>query len=121
MKIILGIFLIVFSATAFLKPDMKIPSTKKNLVAGGSVSGFLAGLIGTGGALRASFLTGLKIDKFTYITTAASIALVTDATRIPVYVSQGFLLEQILLVHSDIDGNCCVRVLHRKENCKQNQ
>jgi hypothetical protein len=94
MKIILWIFLIVFSATAFLKPDMKIPSTKKNLVAGGSVSGFLAGLIGTGGALRASFLTGLKIDKFTYITTAASIALVTDATRIPVYVSQGFLLEQ---------------------------
>lgn len=94
MKLILGIFLIVFSATAFLKPDMKIPSTKKNLVAGGSVSGFLAGLIGTGGALRASFLTGLKLDKFTYIATVASIALVTDATRIPVYVSQGFLLEQ---------------------------
>lgn len=94
MKLILGIFLIVFSVTTFFKPDMKIPSTKKNLVAGGSLSGFLAGLIGTGGALRASFLTGLKLDKFTYIATAASIALVTDATRIPVYVSQGFLLEQ---------------------------
>jgi len=94
MKLILGIFLIVFSVTTFLKPSVKIPASKKNLVAGGSVSGFLAGLIGTGGALRASFLTGLNLEKFTYIATAASIALVTDATRIPVYISQGFLPEQ---------------------------
>ncbi len=94
MKIILGVFLIVFSATTFLKSNVKIPASKKNLVAGGSVSGFLAGLIGTGGALRASFLTGLNLEKFTYIATAASIALVTDATRIPIYISQGFLPEQ---------------------------
>ena len=73
---------------------VKISASKKNLVAGGSLSGFLAGLIGTGGALRASFLTGLNLEKFTYIATAASIALVTDATRIPVYISQGFLAEQ---------------------------
>ena len=94
MKLILGIFLIVFSATTLVKPSMKIPVSKKNLVAGGSISGFLAGLIGTGGALRASFLTGLNLEKFTYIATAASIALVTDATRIPVYISQGFLEEE---------------------------
>ena len=94
MKLILGIFLIAFSVTTFLKPSVKIPASKKNLVAGGSLSGFLAGLIGTGGALRASFLTGLNLEKFTYIATAASIALVTDATRIPVYISQGFLPEQ---------------------------
>jgi len=94
MKLILGIFLIAFSVTTFLKPSVKITASKKNLVAGGSISGFLAGLIGTGGALRASFLTGLNLEKFTYIATAASIALVTDATRIPVYISQGFLPEQ---------------------------
>jgi hypothetical protein len=34
------------------------------------------------------------LEKFTYIATAASIALVTDATRIPVYISQGFLDER---------------------------
>jgi uncharacterized membrane protein YfcA len=94
MKLILGIFLIVFSTTTFVKPSVKISASKKNLVAGGSISGFLAGLIGTGGALRASFLTGLNLEKFSYIATAASIALVTDATRIPVYISQGFLPEQ---------------------------
>ncbi|RPI81408.1 MAG: sulfite exporter TauE/SafE family protein, partial [Nitrosopumilales archaeon] len=61
---------------------------------GGGISGFIVGLIGTGGALRASFLTGLKMEKEKYIATAAVIALGTDATRIPSYVSAGFLSEQ---------------------------
>jgi uncharacterized membrane protein YfcA len=64
------------------------------LVLGGGVSGFIVGLIGTGGVLRATFLTGLKLDKEKYIATAAVIALGTDATRIPFYVSSGFLIEQ---------------------------
>jgi hypothetical protein len=51
-------------------------------------------LIGTGGALRATFLTGLKVEKERYIATAAVIALGTDATRIPSYLANGFLTEQ---------------------------
>jgi uncharacterized membrane protein YfcA len=61
---------------------------------GGSISGFIVGLIGTGGALRAAFLTGLKIEKEKYIATSAVVALGTDATRIPYYISSGFLAEQ---------------------------
>ena len=94
LKLILGVFLIAFSATSLKSPKLRIPANTKSLVAGGSLSGFLAGLIGTGGALRASFLTGFKLEKFAYIATSASIALATDATRIPVYISQGFLSEQ---------------------------
>jgi hypothetical protein len=58
---------------------------------GGGVSGFLAGLIGTGGALRGAFLTGFKLPEAVYIATAASIALAVDFTRIPIYMSSGFL------------------------------
>ena len=94
LKLILGIFLIAFSASSLKSSKVKIPANNQALVAGGSLSGFLAGLIGTGGALRASFLTGFKLEKLTYIATSASIALATDATRIPVYISQGFLGEQ---------------------------
>ena len=94
MKFLLGVFLIIFSLMTLVKPQVKIPSNNQSLVAGGSLSGFLAGLIGTGGALRASFLTGMNLNKYVYIATSASIAFVTDATRIPVYLSQGFLLEQ---------------------------
>src|ERR687892_2040444 len=51
-------------------------------------------LVGTGGALRATFLTGFDLEKTKYIATAAVIALGTDATQMPSYVSQGFLTEQ---------------------------
>ena len=61
---------------------------------GGGISGLITGLVGTGGALRATFLTGFNLEKTKYIATAAVIALGTDATRIPLYLSQGFLLEQ---------------------------
>ena len=39
-------------------------------------------------------LQGFNIEKVKYIATAATIALATDVTRIPVYISQGFLTEQ---------------------------
>jgi len=94
LKLSLGLFLIGYSITALKKPQTKIPVNDKSLVTGGSLSGFLAGLIGTGGALRASFLTGFGLKRFTYIATSASIALAIDTTRIPIYLTQGFLSEE---------------------------
>jgi uncharacterized membrane protein YfcA len=75
------------------RPKLAFPATTKSLVFGGGISGFIVGLVGTGGALRATFLTGLNISKEKYITTAAVIALCTDATRIPAYIANGFLAE----------------------------
>jgi hypothetical protein len=94
LKLILGIFLIVLSVLFLIKPQLAFRANRKSLVLGGGVSGFLVGLIGTGGALRAAFLTGLKMDKEKYIATSAVVALGTDATRIPYYISSGFLPEQ---------------------------
>jgi uncharacterized membrane protein YfcA len=94
LKFILGIFLISISIMFLLRPKLAFPTNTNSLVLGGGISGFIVGLIGTGGALRAAFLTGLKMDKEKYIATAAVIALGTDASRIPSYVSAGFLLEQ---------------------------
>jgi hypothetical protein len=94
LKLILGIFLISLSVMFLVMPKLAFPASKKYLALGGGVSGFIVGLVGTGGALRATFLTGLKIDKEKYIATAAVIALGTDATRIPSYLASGFLTEQ---------------------------
>lgn len=94
LKMILGGFLILISTSFILKPKLSFPTHKKTVLLGGGISGFITGLVGTGGALRATFLTGFNLEKTKYIATAASIALGTDATRIPVYVSQGFLTEQ---------------------------
>jgi hypothetical protein len=94
LKLILGIFLISLSVMFLVRPKLAFPASTKSLAIGGGVSGFIVGLVGTGGALRATFLTGLKIDKEKYIATAAVIALGTDATRIPSYLASGFLTEQ---------------------------
>ena len=72
-------------------------SSKSPLLPGGSATGFITALVGTGGALRATLLQGFNIEKVKYIATAATIALATDVTRIPVYISQGFLTDQYYL------------------------
>ena len=90
-KIILGVVLIVISVAFLVRPKLQFPANSATVITGGGISGFITGLVGTGGAIRAAFLTGFNVDKFKYIATAAIIAIATDATRIPVYLSGGFL------------------------------
>jgi uncharacterized protein len=97
LKLILGIFLITTSASFLIKPRIKLPANTGTFIAGGSTTGFITALVGTGGALRATLLQGFNIEKVKYIATAATIALATDITRIPVYISQGFLTQQYYL------------------------
>ena len=94
LKFVLGLFLILISVTFLVRPKLTFPAKATSFILGGGISGFIVGLIGTGGALRASFLTALNMEKEKYIATSAVIALGTDATRIPFYVSSGFLPEQ---------------------------
>ena len=94
LKGILGIFLIIYATVFLWKEDLRVKASVLNSILGGGLSGFLAGLIGTGGALRGAFLTAFGLSKEKYIATAAAIALAVDLTRIPVYFSQGFLKEE---------------------------
>lgn len=94
LKGVLGVFLIIFSLTSLIKPRFSFSPSTKNSFAGGSLSGFFAGLIGTGGALRGAFLTAFNLEKSVYIATTAAISLAVDLTRIPVYFGSGFLEQQ---------------------------
>lgn len=90
LQIALGAFLIFDAATGFLqKPgdQRKSPGPFRALV-GGAFSGFAAGIIGTGGAVRALFLHRFVPDKNTYVATSAVVAVIIDASRIPVYATQ---------------------------------
>lgn len=97
LKLVLGIFLFIFSISSFVNPDFGFKPSKRNAIIGGGLSGFLAGLIGTGGALRGAFLTAFKSKKEIYIATAAAIALAVDITRIPIYFGSGFLDSQFYI------------------------
>ena len=97
LKFILGIFLLLFSLVSFIKPNLTFPASTKTALWGGGLSGFLAGLIGTGGVLRGAFLTAFNLPKTIYIATAAAIALAVDLTRLPVYFASGFLDKKFYL------------------------
>ena len=91
LKGILGLFLVMYAIILIWKENLKVQPSVLNSIIGGGFSGFLAGLIGTSGALRGAFLTGFGLPKEKYIATAAAIALAVDVTRIPVYFAEGFL------------------------------
>ena len=64
---------------------------------GGFGSGFMGGLTGHQGALRAMFLQRRLPDKSAYAATAALLALVVDLSRLPVYLfSDGKALAEYL-------------------------
>lgn len=91
LKQFLGAFLIFYGLFSLWRKDFQVKPKLTNLVLGGSLSGIIAGLIGTGGALRATFLSSFKRKKAEYLATTAIVALMVDLTRIPVYLKQGFL------------------------------
>ena len=66
------------------------------MIIGGAVSGFIAGLIGTGGAVRGAMLNALVKNKNKYIVTTAAVAFIVDLTRIPIYIAQGYLRENMM-------------------------
>src|ERR671910_618776 len=80
LKVILGVFLILISISFLVKPKLKFPTNLWTVISGGGISGFVTGLVGTGGALRATFLKGFDLEKTKYVATAAVIAFGTDAT-----------------------------------------
>jgi uncharacterized membrane protein YfcA len=90
LKIVLGGFLILDAVLGFLEKagdQRKSPGFLHALV-GGASSGFAAGIIGTGGAVRALFLHRFVPEKNEYVATAAVVGLIIDASRIPVYATQ---------------------------------
>ncbi len=90
-EIILGMFLIVFSLIFLLKPLLALNPTTTNAIFGGGISGFLAGLIGTGGAIRGLSLAAFNLEKNAFIVTSAAIDLGVDMTRTSVYLYNNYL------------------------------
>ncbi len=58
---------------------------------GGSLSGFFGGFSGHQGALRALFLSKLKMEPIVFVATTAIISLLVDLTRVSVYFSGSWL------------------------------
>lgn len=86
LLLLVGIFLIILPILSISErwTGYKIPEANDQI--GGFGSGFMGGLSGHQGALRAMFLTRRLPDKMTYAATASVLALCVDLSRIPVYI-----------------------------------
>lgn len=120
VRIILGAFLICYALFTFAKPRFSVRENKSNAFIGGSLSGFLAGLIGMGGAIRSTFLVAFNLPKEVYVATSAMIAVVIDVTRIPTYIftravewSPDFILIPLLII-SGYSGTRIGKILLNK-------
>jgi uncharacterized membrane protein YfcA len=96
-ELILGIFLILFSTFVFLNPKFKLSISKISSIVGGSTAGFLAGLIGTGGAIRGMSLAAFNLEKNIFIATSAAIDFFVDVSRTIVYIRSGYYQPTHLL------------------------
>lgn len=97
LEIVLGVFLVAFSLIFLLKRTIIVAPTEKNAAFGGVLSGFSAGLLGTGGAIRGLTMAAFNLDKSVFIATSAFIDFMIDFTRAFVYYENGYIHEHDLI------------------------
>lgn len=89
--VMLAIYLIVYS-------PKWIKQTNTNLYIGGITSGLIAGVAGTGGAIRGITLAAFQLKKEVFIATSALIDLGVDFSRAVVYTSSGYFKKEHLFL-----------------------
>jgi uncharacterized membrane protein YfcA len=86
MMPIFGGIMMFFAVLEFFKWKISINGLWAMRI-GGLLSGFFGGFSGHQGALRALFLSKLKIEPIVFVATTAIISLLVDLTRVGVYFS----------------------------------
>lgn len=91
LTLLLGVLLVMLSGVFLLFPAARVEPTTRNAALGGGISGLVAGLVGTGGAIRGVTLAAFGLERTAFVCTSAWIDLGVDLTRSLVYVQQGFV------------------------------
>ncbi|MGH2664708.1 sulfite exporter TauE/SafE family protein [Flavobacterium sp.] len=98
IELFMNIALVLLSIYLLYNFNKTIKQTNTNLYLGGTMSGFLAGLVGTGGAIRGITLTAFHLPKDIFIATSALIDLGVDSSRAIVYISNGYFSKEFLIL-----------------------
>ncbi|HRH58509.1 MAG TPA: sulfite exporter TauE/SafE family protein [Chitinophagales bacterium] len=91
LQLVLSLFLIGLSILFLIKKELKLSPNKKNSFIGGSLSGFFAGLLGTGGAIRGITMAAFSVEKSVFVATSAAIDLAVDSSRMFIYYFNGYI------------------------------
>lgn len=90
-QLVLGVFLLSFSLFLLMKPDFSLAPTLLNSIAGGGAAGFMAGFVGTGGAIRGLVLASFNFEKNMFVGTSAAIDMGVDLSRTIIYLESNYL------------------------------
>lgn len=96
LTLLLGLLLVGMGVLLLIRSHWKLEATKLNAMWGGAVSGAIAGLAGTGGAVRGVTLAAFGLSKNAFVSTSAWIDMGVDLSRSVVYASQGFMTAGVL-------------------------
>lgn len=91
LTVLLALFLIALSGWMLLRPRWKVRASTGNAVLGGVLSGGMAGLVGTGGAVRGAVMAAFDLRKDVFVATSAAIDLAIDLSRAAVYARNGYI------------------------------
>lgn len=87
---ILNVFLILLCLFIWINNSIVLKPTTGTYIISGASSGFLAGIVGTGGAVRGFTLAALNIEKETFVATSAMIDMGVDTSRAIVYFTNDY-------------------------------
>lgn len=87
----LALFLIIVSLLLLFFKSLTLKPTLSNSIGGGVFSGLIAGLLGTGGAIRGITLAAYNLKMDVFIATSAIIDLAIDLSRSIVYSINGYV------------------------------
>ncbi len=93
-ELTLAFFLVIFSATLLMLPNLQLPATRNNALLSGALAGLLAGFNGTGGAIRGISMAAFNLEKNTFVATSAAVDLGVDVSRSAVYLGFGYFDKQ---------------------------
>ena len=99
IEMAMSVVVLAIAVYMIFNQRMAFSKSNTNLIVGGTVSGFLAGLVGTGGAIRGLTLAAFELEKNAFVATSAVIDLGVDASRAGIYIWNGyFQSEHIKLI-----------------------
>ncbi|MCB9245931.1 MAG: sulfite exporter TauE/SafE family protein [Flavobacteriales bacterium] len=119
LKIGLAFFLIVSSVLFLRYPTIRVQANVRNSIAGGVLSGGIAGVIGTGGAIRGITLAAFDLRPDVFIATSAIIDMGVDSSRTVVYWMNGYIHQHDLylvpfLIAASIAGTYTGKVILKR-------
>jgi len=97
LEISLGVFLVALSLIFLINENIVIKQGKKQAFVGGALSGFVAGVLGTGGAIRGLTMAAFNLEKNVFVATSAVIDFGVDFSRTFVYYFNGYIKTEHLI------------------------